>query len=92
MSAAELDLANLRAKCQYLELPLLRALCSEGELLSKTTSTKALLQAAKNKIRPTAHAHPNPPPKLSLPPKKPILNPPLPPKLSTPKNQSTTST
>ncbi|OXA42714.1 FERM domain-containing protein 6 [Folsomia candida] len=84
-SAAELDLAYLRARCHALELPLLRALCSEGEMLNKNTSTKAIMQAAKNRmIRPTAHAHP----KLSLPPKNPL---PIPPKPNNNSNHSSSS-
>ncbi|CAG7823150.1 unnamed protein product, partial [Allacma fusca] len=71
ISPSDLDLASLRAKCQALELPLLRALCSDGALLTQTKP--------RTKIRPTAHAHPKLAPKqLSLPPK------PLPPVPSNP--------
>jgi len=69
ISPSDLDLTSLRQKCAALELPLLRALCSDGALLTQTKPGSARAQIAAGqhrlnpKLAPTHLSVPKRPPK-----------------------------
>lgn len=79
MSPSDMDLVKLRAKCSAMELPLLKALCSETDLLTQQKQLQSKF-GIRNGIANSTGNHPtrsnsNPTPPRTIPKKEPLGNP-----------------